>query len=346
MGKSNLSDLGIAPEASSYLGGSTKNPHDLSRTAGGSSGGAAAAVADGMVAFDWGSDIGGSIRQPAAFCGIYGLKLSSETWPISGFFPKVPSSIEWLCGQGPLTRSLELMRAVLRAAAPTVRTGPARAFSLRRVQLWIPDELGEWQSFANDVTPALKAVGEVRTDHALPGTTRVRNIYASIWCSHMDDLVAADSLPFLEALGAVISSVVLRGRWGDRRIHPATAELLALIALGHYTLYRDRDRAIASADEFKRRVGAVWDRGDLIAMPVCMWGAPKIGRTNYNRHLLSCTFPGNLADATGLAIPFGSFPNGLPRAIQLLGPPGSEDLLIDLAERVETPAALTDENPL
>lgn len=75
------------------LGGPTRNPHDLRRTAGGSSGGAAAAVADGMVCFDWGSDIGGSIRMPAAFCGIYGLKLSSETWPISGFFPEVPPTL-------------------------------------------------------------------------------------------------------------------------------------------------------------------------------------------------------------------------------------------------------------
>jgi Asp-tRNA(Asn)/Glu-tRNA(Gln) amidotransferase A subunit family amidase len=228
------------------------------------------------------------------------------------------------------------MRAVLKAAAPTVRTGPARRFSLRGIQLWIPDELGDWPSFANDVAPALaKAFGEPRSDHGLPGTTRVRNIYSSVWCSHLDDLVSADTLGFFEALGAVVSAIVLRGRFGDRRIHPATAELLALILLGHYTLYRDPKKAIANAEEFRRRVGALWDRGDLIAMPVCMWGAPKIGRTNYNPHLLSCTCPGNLADATGLAIPFGRFGNGLPRAIQLLGPPGSEDLLIDLAERLE-----------
>jgi len=66
MGKTNLSDMSLPPEATSYVGGATKNPHDLERTAGGSSGGAACAVADGMVAFDWGSDFGGSIRMPAA----------------------------------------------------------------------------------------------------------------------------------------------------------------------------------------------------------------------------------------------------------------------------------------
>jgi Asp-tRNA(Asn)/Glu-tRNA(Gln) amidotransferase A subunit family amidase len=88
MGKTNLSDMGLAPEASSYVGGSTRNPFDPARTAGGSSGGAAAAVSAGLTAFDWGTDIGGSIRLPAAFCGVYGLKLSQECWPCEGLFPR------------------------------------------------------------------------------------------------------------------------------------------------------------------------------------------------------------------------------------------------------------------
>ena len=163
LGKSNLSDMGMAPEASSWVGGATRNPHDLARTAGGSSGGAAAAVADGMVAFDWGSYIGGSIRMPAAFCGIFGLKLASQTWPITGFFPRIPPALEWMCGQGPLTRTLPQMRAVLAAAAPLVRTGPARPFALKGVQIWAPDELGEWPTYATDVIPSLRALtGEVR----------------------------------------------------------------------------------------------------------------------------------------------------------------------------------------
>ncbi len=331
IGKSNLSDLGIAPEASSYVGGATRNPHDLSRTAGGSSGGAAAAVADGMVGFDWGSDLGGSIRMPAAFCGIFGLRLASQTWPITGFFPEIPASIKWLCGQGPLTRTLEEMRCVLDAAMP-VRTGASRPFTLRGLQVWTPDELGEWPSFARDVGPALERVArDVRTDHGLPGTTYVRNVFHSVWASHLEDLLAADTLGFWEGLGAVISAVLFRGRLGDQRIYPTTAELLALIALGRYTLYRDPKRALQRAQAIKAQIEAIWDRGELIAMPACVFAAPRIGRANYYPHLLSCTIPGNLADATGLAIPFGRFSNGLPRAIQLLGPPGSELLLLQLA---------------
>jgi Asp-tRNA(Asn)/Glu-tRNA(Gln) amidotransferase A subunit family amidase len=331
VGKSNLSDLGIGPEASSYVGATTRNPHDFSRTAGGSSGGAAAAVADGMVGFDWGSDIGGSIRMPAAFCGIFGLRLSSQTWPITGFFPEIPASIRWLCGQGPLTRTLEQMRCVLDAARP-IRTGASRPFTLRGLQLWIPDELGEWPSFARDVGPALARVArDVRTDHRLPGTTYVRNVFHSVWASHLEDLLATDTFGLWEGCGAVASALLFRGRLGDQRIYPTTAELLALIALGRYTIYRDPKRAIQRANAVKAQVEAIWDRGELIAMPTCVFSAPRVGRANYYPHLLSCTVPGNVADATGLAIPFGCFSNGLPRSIQLLGPPGSERLLLQVA---------------
>jgi Asp-tRNA(Asn)/Glu-tRNA(Gln) amidotransferase A subunit family amidase len=340
VGKTNLSDMGLAPEATSYLGGPTRNPRDLQRTAGGSSGGAAAAVADGMIAFDWGSDIGGSIRMPAAFCGVYGLRLSAERWPIpaAGFFPRVPPPLAWMCGQGPITRTLGEMREVLRAAAP-VRTGTARAFTLRGVALYVPDKLGEWPTFADEVRRALAAAvgGELREHTGLPNTTRVRNIYSAVWASHLEDLVASDTLTLGEGLLAVLSAVVLRGRFGDRRIHPTTAELLALVALGRYTLYRNRERALGDAQRFQGQVSELWDRGYLVAMPVCTHPAPRIGRLNYNPNILSCAVPGNLSDATGLAIPFGEFPNRMPRSIQLLGPPGSEEVLIEVAERLGRP---------
>jgi Asp-tRNA(Asn)/Glu-tRNA(Gln) amidotransferase A subunit family amidase len=241
-----------------------------------------------------------------------------------------------MCGQGPLTRTLDQMRAVLAAAAPTVRTGPSRPFTLRGAFLWTPDDLGEWPSFATDFATTLRrAAGEVRFDHGLPGTTRVRNIYHSVWASNLEALLEADTLSLAEGIRAVLSAVVFRGRFGDRRFHPASAELLMMVALGRITLYRDARRAKAAADAVRDQISALWDRGYLIAMPVCTFSAPKIGRANYNPNLLACTFPGNLADATGLSIPFGRFEaSGLPRSIQLLGPPGSEAVLIDAAERM------------
>jgi Asp-tRNA(Asn)/Glu-tRNA(Gln) amidotransferase A subunit family amidase len=107
------------------------------------------------------------------------------------------------------------------------------------------------------------------------------------------------------------------------------------MALGRITIFRDKARALRNAYAVRDAFGEVWSRGHVVVAPVCMRGAPRIGRTNWDTHLIDCTAPGNLADATGLAVPWGRFGH-LPRAIQLLGPPGSEAVLCDLAERLAT----------
>ncbi|MEZ4221543.1 MAG: amidase [Polyangiaceae bacterium] len=338
IGKSNLSDLGLAPEASSYVGGSTKNPFDSTRTSGGSSGGSAAAVAYGMHAFDWGTDIGGSIRLPAAFCGVLGLKLSDEAWPIRELFPTVPESMRWLCGQGPFTRTTKQMRAVLKAAQAHMRLeSAANDWSPRRVELYAP-EPGRWPSFAADVVPVLQRALDlpVRTCAALPSPAKAREYYAGVWASHLDALIdeADAGLGLADGIAAVLSALLFRGRFGDRRIHPSTAELLLLIAIGHYTVFRNTDKAIANAMSIRNAYRDLWADGAIVVTPVCAHPPPRIYRSNWNPELLAYTVHGNLSDATGLSIPFGTFDGRLPRSIQLLGPPGSEQVLLDLADAI------------
>jgi len=338
VGKTNLSDLMIFNESASYVGGVGSNPLDVSRTCGGSSGGAAAAVADGMVAFDWGSDVGGSIRLPAAYCGVLGLRLSSETWPMVGDFPRLPPSMRWMNGQGPITASLGRMRDVLEAAAPRLRTGAARSFALRGVMLYGPDDRarGQWPSFREDVSPGLREAieGEVRTDHGLLEPARAYRIALAMWGSHFEDLLSSDVLTLGEGLRAVASSLLLRGRFGDRRLHPHTAGVLLLIAIGRLSLFRDACRAERDAQRFRDDVSAVWDRGYLLVAPTVAWPAPKHGGSFLNTQLQLYNMPGNLCDATGLAVPFGRFPGGMPRSLQILGPPGSEGIVLDVAERL------------
>lgn len=114
----------------------------------------------------------------------------------------------------------------------------------------------------------------------------------------------------------------------------AVADGQVAFALGRYTIYRDRRPILARVRAVRDAFDAEWERGQIIVAPVCSYPAPLVGRSNWNPWLLASTIPGNLADATGLAIPFGYFDGPLPRAIQLLGPPGSEALLLDLAERI------------
>jgi len=340
VGKTNLSDLGLAPESTNYLCGSTRNPFDPTRTAGGSSGGAAAAVATGMAAFDWGTDIGGSIRMPAAFCGIVGIRLSHEAWPLRDLFPRVPAVLDWLCGQGPMATNLDQLRCLVDVARPALRTGTPRDFDFQGFTLYVPKHLGRWPTFARDVQERLTRLArtldcEVSADHGLPGTKETMHAYAGTWSAHLEDLLEADpDIGTLQAaIPAMLSAALVRGLAGDRRFHPDCAELVLAMALGRITIFRDKHRALQNAYAVRDAFGEVWSRGHVIVAPVCMYPAPRLGHTNYNTHLIECTVPGNLADATGLSLPFGRFGH-LPRGIQLLGPPGSEILLLDLAEQL------------
>jgi amidase len=336
LGKTNLSDYGLAPESSSWVGGATRNPIDPSRTAGGSSGGAAAAVADGMVGFDWGTDIGGSIRLPAANCGVFGLRLSSETWPVTELFPVAPPTMAWMLAQGPITRTLAEMEAVLDVAAPRLAASAGDAgWTPRAAALHAPAVLGRWPGFHADAAAALRRVlGDVLPAEGLEPTRRAQRIYGAVWCSHLPDLVATEpEMGLAGGLAAVISALLLRGRLGDRRFHPITAEILIQVALGG-AIFRDRARALAGARRIQEGFRRLWARGQVVVMPVCAFPAARVGRSNLNPRILECNLPGNLADATSLVVPWGRFPDGLPRALQLMGPPGSERRLIELAGKL------------
>ncbi len=337
IGKTNLSDLGLAPESTNHIIGPTRNPWDQSRTAGGSSGGAAAAVAGGMQGFDWGTDIGGSIRQPAAFCGILGMRLASETWPLHDSFPVIPGPLSWMCGQGPLTRTTEQMRAVLEIAAPRLRTGTSRSFQPRAAMLYAPESLGQWPTFVADVTPHIETAfdASVQRNHGLPKATRIRNIYSAVWASHLEDLVEADpTLTLTSALTASVSALLLGPQRGDRRLHPQCAKLLVLMALGRVTIFHNRKRALQGADLVRDQFRALWDKGYVVVAPASTLPASLHGQGNRDHaEVLFSTAPGNLADATGLSIPFGRF-GTMPRSLQLMGPPGSETELLDLADRL------------
>jgi amidase len=152
MGKTNVPIHAGDLQSYNVLFGATNNPWDATRTCGGSSGGAAAAVAAGLTAFELGSDIGGSIRIPAHFCGVYGHKPSYGVIPLRGHVPPPPGSLSApdMAVAGPIARSaedLELLLGVLADAdgpavagwAPVLPAPRARRLQDFRVALW-PDD--------------------------------------------------------------------------------------------------------------------------------------------------------------------------------------------------------------
>lgn len=149
--------------------GTTRNPHDLTRTPGGSSGGSAAAVAAGLTALEFGSDIGGSIRNPAAYCGVYGHKPSWGLVPKRGHQPVAAPSAEMdLSCIGPLARSAEDLALALKVTmGPDALTAagmrlvlPAAPKTLRglRVAVWADGALSPVDSSVRDALMATAAV--------------------------------------------------------------------------------------------------------------------------------------------------------------------------------------------
>jgi amidase len=136
VGKTNVAFmLGDFGQTANELYGVTNNPWDTTRTPGGSSGGAAAALAAGMTFLEYGSDLVGSIRIPASFCGVYGLKPSVGIVPLTGFQPPGPpagpSDMTYMSALGPLGRSAGDLRTALRATAgPEGQTAKACSWAL------------------------------------------------------------------------------------------------------------------------------------------------------------------------------------------------------------------------
>ncbi len=339
LGKSNLGDMAFSAESDNHLLGPVQNPHDRTRTAGGSTGGGAAAVAAGLAAFDWGTDFGGSVRIPAAFCGVVGLRLSQAAWPVEHHhFPRMgPFFWPWL-GMGPLARRVAGIRCLVGALAELRRADlpPAGPFG-DEVALLAPDRahLGAWPDFVEETTRALRARGVLaRVEHGLPSPSAVRAVFDGYLCAHFTRLAGPGELTVSEGLRGVLAGLASWGRL-DKRVHPNTAAALAVCGVGALLLRGQRGRFDARLAMLRDATARVWSGGRLVVTPTTTLPAPRHGRSLLAPSLLSFAKLGNVVDATAIALPFGRFPDGLPRSLQILGPPGSEDAVLALAERIE-----------
>jgi len=341
LGKSNMPDLALSNESDNHLIGATTNPFDPTRTAGGSTGGGAAAIATGMAAFDWGGDFGGSIRTPAACCGIVGIRLSSQAWPASREqFPRLAEFFQPMLGMGPLARTVDGVRAVMRAARSLRADIGEPSIRPNEVVLYAPDAAtqGEWPTFTSDVALRLMQVGvRFDTDRTLPPPAYVNNLFNGYLSSHMDELKTTNEIPVLDGATAVLVGLASRGKL-DRRIHANTGAILLLVQTGNLTIYRKPARFASSVGKLRHAMDAIWSKGQLVIAPTATISPPKHGRALLAWNWQAFTKLGNLTDATAAAIPFGKFANGMPRSLQIMGPPGSEEAVLDLAARLEAVA--------
>jgi len=302
VGKANLHEFawGITSENDHY--GWVPNPTAPGRVAGGSSGGSAAALAAGLVDAALGSDSGGSIRIPAACCGVVGFKVSFGAVPTDGCWPLAPSYDT----AGPMARDVAGCERMMEAMAPGFTRAETALADLRTGLAW--------------------------TEHADPLVrTRVEEAAARLpHCRPVD-------LPFPDGVYTGFAREVVEVHANLFREHEALYGPSVAYKMRNSMQITDAEaqQGLRARELYRERVAELMDDLDLILTPTVPMVAPPsgIGDLELRGRMLSLTFAWNAIGAPALALPCGPAEDGVPASIQLLGKPG-EDALVLAAGRL------------
>lgn len=315
--------------------GLTRNPRDLSRTPGGSSGGAGASVAAGMVPLAIGTDGGGSIRIPAAFCGIVGLK------PTFGLVPKLPGFRGWpsLSVNGPLARSVRDL-----ALATAVMAGPTPADSLSYPSPHPVDPAAP----AADLAGLRIAVSPDLGFATLDADVRAAFEQAVSVLRHLDvertHPAGGDPVPMWDVTALAegfASEGPLLARFADV-MTPATADL---VRGGEQITAAEYLDAQHQRDVFTRVWEEFFTEYDVLlapAMPITAFETGRLGPLTVGGAPVVDSFdawcalalPANLTGGPAVGIPIGLGSNGLPIGLQIIGPRWSDDRVLKVAQAV------------
>lgn len=331
LGKTNTPELTLSYGTNNEVYGQTYNPYDLSRTPGGSSGGAAAIVASGGVPFDIGSDYGGSVRAPAHFCGVAGIKPTSGRVPRTGhIIPFASGAADSYQQIGPITRSVEDLELLLAVISGPDWKDPA-VVPVPLLPVGDVDMSGLKVSFHTDngvVTPTPDTIDTVRgvakllegnvgsVEEARP--PRLDETW-EIW----ESLNRADGgggfLEILNRAGTdLATSPVARGE------------------LGPDISANEFGRRIRAADLFRSDLLSFFAGYDVIICPVHSEPAFELGSPSDNIAGFSYTATYNVTGWPAAVVRAGTSPEGLPIGVQVIARPFREDVALAVALAVET----------
>lgn len=337
IGKTNTPEWGQGSHSFNPVHGVTRNPYDLTRSAGGSSGGAAAALAAGLVPVADGSDMMGSLRNPAAFCNVYGFR---PTWGLVPGDAQGDRFLTTLATEGPMARDisdLALLLDVMAGENPQVPFGRSARFSapdpadLRGKRIgW----LGDWGG-AYTMEPGILAVSEAALQ-----------VFADLGA-----VVEPVAPPFPAqklwhawiTLRAMLNAGAKRALYDDPKSRAASKEEtvweieqgLGLSAQAVYEASVIRSRWYAKA-------AGLFDRFDALVLPSAQvwpfavdWRWPHaisgVAMDTYHRWM-EVVVPASLAGLPALALPAGFGVNGLPMGVQLMGRTGADSALLAMGQ--------------
>jgi len=356
IGKANMDEfaMGSSTENSAY--GPSRNPWDPERVPGGSSGGSAAAVAGGLAPWALGSDTGGSIKQPAALCGLVGLRPTYGTVSRYGIVA-FASSLDQV---GPITKTVRdnaLLYRVIAGRDPLDSTTvelpepvelPA-AGDLKGVRVGIPRELNEAEGIAPGVAERVREAIELAEELGaeLGECELPRSVDYGLACYYLvapaeasSNLARYDGVRYGHRAGPAgdLLELYTRTRWEGFGDEPKRRIMLGTYALsaGYYDAYYGQAQRVRTL--IGQEFAAAFERFDVLLSPTSPTVAFRIGEKAADPlSMYLCdvlTIPPNMAGLPGLSIPCG-LSDGLPVGLQLLGRQFSENLLFRVGHALE-----------
>jgi amidase len=362
IGKTNTPELGILPTTEPRAYGPTRNPWDVERSAGGSSGGSAAAVASGMVPVAHANDGGGSIRIPASFCGLVGLKPTRQRISQG---PIVGDSLTGMVCELVLSRSVRDTAAVLDAVQgaapgdPYVAPPPARPYSdeldaePQGLRIGLVTESAARIEIDQDAAVAARDAGELLESL---GHSVSEHSMAGVAAGDPDELVETFMTRWMGGQAATLDQL---GRMLGREIRAEEVEPLtwALAEEGRRRSAGDYLNAVDRHNLVTRLISMQLDADfDLLVTPTTGEAAPELGAFDdsgpdplraIRRAYRTAAFSG-IFNATGhpaISLPLRWTDSGLPIGVQLVAAHGREDLLIAVAAQLERARPWADRTP-
>jgi aspartyl-tRNA(Asn)/glutamyl-tRNA(Gln) amidotransferase subunit A len=321
IGKTNLHEFAFGTTNDDSAFGPARNPHDPSRSPGGSSGGSGASVAAGMALASIGTDTGGSIRIPAAACGIVGLKPSLGEVSIDGVVP-LSRTMDHV---GPLTQSVGDACLVYHALLGDAHAMPPTPMPLQGLRLAVPRKYfldvldDEVRARFDAALDRLRAAGAHADEIAMQHTADIAPVYLH--------LVLADAAAY-------------HARTLETMPDRYTPNVRMRLEMGRYVLAEDYVRALAGRDVLRREVDAALAQHDALILPALPIPAPPIGAESVlagkttepvRSVMLRLTQPFNVTGHPAISIPSGLTSTGLPCSVQLVGCRAQTDALLKVA---------------
>lgn len=361
LGKTNMAELAGDYQSTNSLFARVNNPRNVEYTAGGSSGGSAAAVAAGLSPLDIGNDIAGSVRQPAHFCGIYSLKPTDRRISTAGMIPEVPGMpycLRQMMTVGCFARSLEDLRlcfsllAVADPCRPDVPPIPLDSPSDKLLSDLKVAWTKQWSEVpvASDIRTAMQQVIETLSQSGvqihpwLPESfdlSAIFNLYSRVAAYINRYAQPADRYNLQRSLKLIFRTATqgdkkLRALGDFSRVLP---ELLNPSLKGYFEALTERDRFTAQLD-------IALESWDVWLSPVAAtsafthrpaWSAIEVDDRSYPYGIANgaYTMPFNLSGHPAVVIPIGQTSNGLPIGIQIVGKRWKEMELLTIAQQLD-----------